>query len=53
LICRNTDASKKILVATEILVFDVERFIGGSQSFVNGIPKDELPKAIVSALIKK
>jgi hypothetical protein len=27
--CRNEDASKKILVATEILVFDFELFIGG------------------------
>jgi len=26
--CRNVDASKKIFVATEILVFDFELFIG-------------------------
>ncbi|NVL91109.1 MAG: hypothetical protein HWN69_09020, partial [Desulfobacterales bacterium] len=29
LICRNVDASKKILMATEILVFDFELFVGG------------------------
>ncbi len=29
LICRNEDASKKIFVATGILVFDFELFIGG------------------------
>ncbi len=33
LICRNEDASKKIFVATEILLFDFELFIGGKIVF--------------------